>query len=441
MSLSALEVSKAKTPGYYGDGGGLWLQISAFGTKSWVFRFKSPLTGKPREMGLGDIRTYSLAEARQRATQARQLVNDGRDPIEERKQARRQTKEEASRIKTFRECASAYIEAHSPGWKNDKHQQQWKATLETYAYPVLGEHPVSSVDTALILKVLEPIWAKKNETASRLRGRLESVLSWAKVRGYRIGDNPATWKGHLENLLARPSKVAKVTNQPALPFAQGPKFMKHLRTMNGLAPRALELTILTAARSGEIRGAEWREFDLEAKVWTIPAGRMKADKEHRIPLSDAAQELLKALPRIADSDLLFPGTNNQPLSDATLNAVIRRMHASEQRADEDGYLDPSSGRVCVPHGFRSSFRDWAGETTAFPREVIEHALAHQLKDKAEAAYARGTLFDKRRALMDAWALYLESPVTTQTTSEQPAPNLERAQTRSARSQVQSEILN
>lgn len=415
--LTALEVSRAKDPGYYGDGGGLWLQISVYGTKSWVFRFKSPLTGRPREMGLGDIRTYSLADARLRAIEARRLVDDGRDPIEERKQSRRQVLEDASRVKTFKECAVAYIDAHSAGWKNDKHQQQWKSTLETYAYPVFGDHPISSIGTAQILEILEPIWAKKNETASRLRGRLESVLSWAKVRGYRTGDNPAVWKGHLENLLARPSKVAKVTNQPALPFAQIPKFMEHLRTMHGLAPRALELTILTAARSGEIRGAEWREFDFEAKVWTIPSGRMKAEKEHRIPLSDAAMDLLKGLPRLAGSDLLFPGNNNQPLSDATLNAVIRRMHASKLKTNESGYIDPSSDRVCVPHGFRSSFRDWAGETTSFPREVIEHALAHQLKDKAEAAYARGTLFDKRRLLMDAWALYLSQPAAKQAATE------------------------
>lgn len=404
--LTALEVSRAKEPGYYGDGGGLWLQISAFETKSWVFRFKSPVTGKAREMGLGDVRTYSLAEARQRATEARRCVDEGRDPIEERKLSRQQTLNEASRVKTFKECAQGYIEAHSAGWKNEKHIHQWKSTLETYAYPVCGDLPVSMIDTAHVLGIVEPIWSVKNETASRLRGRLEAILSWAKVRGYRTGDNPAEWKGHLENLLARPSKVAKVTNQPALPFSLLPTFMQHLKSMNGIAPRALELAILAAARSGEIRGAEWKEIDLDAGVWTIPAARMKAEKEHRIPLSSSAVGILKMLPRFQGTDLLFPSNSNQPLSDATLSAVIRRMHAVEQEAGRPGYLDPSSNRLCVPHGFRSSFRDWAGETTAFPREVIEHALAHQLKDKAEAAYARGTLFDKRRMLMDAWAEYL-----------------------------------
>lgn len=404
--MTALEVSKAKEPGYYGDGGGLWLQISTYGTKSWVFRFKSPVTGKAREMGLGDLRTYSLADARVNATEARRMVHEGHDPIEERKQSRQQIQEDAARVRTFTDCAQAYIDSHSAGWRNEKHAQQWKSTLETYAHPVFGDRSIAVIDTAHILAVLEPIWTSKNETASRLRGRLEAILSWAKVRGYREGDNPAVWKGHLENLLARPSKVAKITNQPALPFPQVPAFIKHLRTMNGTAARALELTILTAARSGEMRGAEWREFDLDTRVWTIPPRRMKAEKEHRIPLSEAAIDLLRGLPLFKETDLLFPGSNNKPFSDATLNAVIRRMQGAALKVGGSGYIDPSSNRVAVPHGFRSSFRDWAGETTAFPREVIEHALAHQLKNKAEAAYARGTLFEKRRSLMESWATFI-----------------------------------
>ena len=401
--LTALTVTKASQPGYYGDGGGLWLQISTYGTKSWVFRFKSPITGKAREMGLGSIATYSLAEARLKAQEARKIVAEGRDPVEERKLAKALLRQESTHKKTFEDCAAAYIEAHRAGWKNEKHLQQWKATLENYAYPIFGALPVARIDTDLVLQALEPIWTTKNETASRLRGRLENILDWAKVRELREGENPARWKGHLENLLASPSKVAKVSNQPALPFRRIGEFMMHLRTMPGLAARALEFGIFTAARSGEIRGAEWKEIDLDSKVWIIPGARMKAEKEHRIPLSIDAVTLLKSLPRSESSRFVFSVNEEKPLSDATLSAVIKRMHKFETDAGRSGYIDPSLSRVCVPHGFRSSFRDWAGETTAFPREVIEHALAHQLKDKAEAAYARGTLFDKRRSLMAEWA--------------------------------------
>ena len=387
--MSALKVTKETKPGYFGDGGGLWLQISKAGTKSWVFRFKSPLTEKAREMGLGSINTYSLAEARSRAAEVRKIVSAGRDPISERDADRQRIKLTTAMAMTFDECADAYIEAHRAGWKNPKHVTQWENTLATYASPVIGSLPVASVDMPLALKILEPIWTTKNETASRLRGRIEAVLDWATVRGYRSGDNPARWKGHLDKVLPAPNKVQKVKHHPALPYAQVGEFMAALRNCEGIAAKALEFTILTAARSGEVRGAEWQEIDLRAKTWTIPAERMKAGKEHRIPLSDAAVKLLQLMPRLKDVAHVFPSPQNTALSDMSLMAVLRRMGRKD----------------LTVHGFRSTFRDWAGETTPFPREVIEHALAHQLRDKAEAAYQRGDLLVKRERLMQTWADY------------------------------------
>lgn len=384
--LTALGVKKTNVPGYYGDGGGLWLQVSASGTKSWVFRFKSPVLAKSREMGLGSIDTYTLAEARVRAKEARQTVDRGLDPIEQRKALRQQSLLSASLLMTFAQCAEAYIKAHETGWKNRKHAAQWRSTLSTYAFPVIGKLPVSSVDTPLVLRILEPIWTAKNETATRLRGRIELVLDWATVRGYRTGNNPARWKGHLDKLLAPPSKVQKVKHHAALPYSEINEFMRLLVERDGMASLALQFVILTAARSGEVRGARWDEIDRTNRTWTIPADRMKAGKEHQIPLSDAAIEVLNRVPVIMDNPLIFPAPRGGLLSDMTMTAVLKRM----QRSD------------LTVHGFRSTFRDWAGETTSFPREVIEHALAHQLKDKAEAAYARGTLFNKRRDLMQEW---------------------------------------
>ncbi len=280
--------------------------------------------------------------------------------------------------------------AHGDGWKNPKHRQQWQNTLTTYAGPVIGGINVALVDTGLVLKVLEPIWKTKNETASRLRGRIESVLAWATTRGYRDGLNPARWKGHLDKLLVKPSAIQTVAHHAALPFREIGGFMRDLAKMEGFGARALEFAILTAARSGEVRGATWEEFDLDARVWTIPAERMKAGKEHRVPLSDAAMALLADMPLVGE--FVFPGARNgRPLSDMSLTAVLRRMERGDLTA----------------HGFRYTFRDWAGDVSNHPREVIEHALAHQLKDKAEAAYAHGTLFDKRRRLMGDWATYCE----------------------------------
>lgn len=387
--LSALKVTKETKPGYYGDGGGLWFQVSKSGTKSWVFRFKSPVTGKAREMGMGSINTYSLSEARSRATDVRKILDAGRDPISERDAERQRVKLATAKAMTFKQCADAYIEVHRAGWKNPKHVKQWESTVATYASPVIGSLPVASVDMPLVLKILEPIWTTKNETASRLRGRIEAVLDWATVRGYRSGDNPARWKGHLDKVLPAPNKVQKVKHHPAIPYGEVGEFMTALRKCDGVGAKALEFTILTAARSGEVRGATWQEIDLQTKTWTIPAERMKAGKEHRIPLSNQAVELLHSMSHIRGVPYIFPSPQNKALSDMSLMAVLRRM-----------------GREDITvHGFRSTFRDWAGETTPFPREVIEHALAHQLRDKAEAAYQRGDLLVKREKLMQTWADY------------------------------------
>lgn len=383
--LTPLAIKNLKKPGYHGDGGGLWLQISPTGAKSWVFRYM--LNGKAREMGLGSLLARPLADARGKAGEYRQQLADGIDPLEKRKAERMADDLKAARAKTFDECCKDYIAAHEAGWKNGKHAAQWRATLDTYASPVVGKLEVAMVDTALVMKVLEPIWKEKTETASRLRGRIESVLGWATVRGFRQGDNPARWKGHLANLLPAPSKVAIVKHHAALDFHEVGAFVQELKQQQGMGARALEFAILTAARSGEVRGATWAEINLDEAVWTVPEARMKAGKEHRVPLSSAAVNLLRALPRTDDNGLVFPAPRGGMLSDMTLTAVLRRMGRSDITA----------------HGFRSAFRDWAGETTAYPREVIEHALAHQLRDKAEAAYARGTLFEKRRRLMAVWA--------------------------------------
>lgn len=387
--LTALQVQRFTEPGYYGDGGGLWLQITKNGGRSWVFRFR--LFGKNREMGLGPVHTISLAQAREKALLCRQLVLDGRDPIEERNAQRLKVAQEAAQVKTFAECAQAYIEAHRSGWKNVKHAKQWSSTLSTYADPVIGSLPVDLIDTPLILKILEPIWYEKTETASRVRNRIELILDWAAAREYRTGENPARWKGHMDKLLPARSKIQRATHFNALPYQDAPEFMKLLKQREGISARAVEFTILTVARSGEVRGALWSEINFEEKLWIIPKERMKAAKEHRIPLCEQVITLLSNLPRIKDHDLIFPGVHSQkPLSDMSLTAVLKRMN----------YQD------FTMHGFRSTFRDWAGETTNFPREVIEHALAHQLKDKAEAAYQRGDLLLKRKDLMGAWGEFL-----------------------------------
>ena len=339
------------------------------------------------------------------ASQQRKAVAKGLDPIEERRARRSQEVATAANTKTFEECARAYIEAHAPGWKSEKHAAQWTATLETYAFPILGRLPVAAIDTARVLQVLTPIWTSKTETASRLRGRIESILDWAKVRGYRQGENPARWKNNLRHQLPALSKVQKVQHHAALPYARIGAFMADLREREGMSPRALEFVILTATRSGEVRGATWGEINLKSLRWTIPASRMKREKEHVVPLSPPAVKLLKSLPRIGKSAFVFLAPRGGQLSDAAMGAIIDSVHEADLKRDGIGYLDPSRDKIATPHGFRSSFRDWAAEVAYFPSEVIEHALAHRLKDKAEAAYQRGTLLKKRAKLMEEWGKY------------------------------------
>jgi integrase len=396
QKLSALQVTKLSKPGLYGDGGGLTLQITKTGAKSWLFRYM--VAGKPFGMGLGPTHTVSLAEARQKALDARKLLIDGINPLTAKKQRQIAAALASAKMMTFDQCAEAYILAHKAGWKNAKHASQWTNTLTSYASPVFGKLPVADIDTGLVVKCLAPIWEEKNETASRLRGRIESVLGWATTSGYRTGENPARWKGHLDNLLATISKSSRTKNHPSLPWQRIGAFMYALREREGISARAVEFAILTACRSGEVRGASWSEFDTDNKIWTIPAERMKAKREHQVPLSDAAIAVLEGMPK--DKQVVFAGTKGQPLSDMSLTAVIRRMNGDDKPVWTD-----TNGKGITVHGFRSSFRMWAAESTNYPREVAEHALAHQLPDLVERAYQRGSQFAKRAALMSEWATY------------------------------------
>jgi integrase len=382
--LSAASVKAKRKPGKYPDGGNLYLQVSEWHTKSWLFRYSR--FGKDTWMGLGPYPDVSLSEARDLATAERAKIRAGTDPLSDKRKRRI-----VGDTLTFAECAEAYIKAHSPSWKNPKHKEQWRNTLTTFAGPVFGPLPVAEVNTALILRCLNPIWTTKTETASRLRGRIESVLSWATVHGYREGENPARWRGHLDQLLAAPSRVNGVVHHPALPYAEIGAFMVELHGHKGIAPRALEFCILTATRTAEIIAAEWPEIDLQAKTWTIPAGRMKAGREHRVPLSPAAIKALRAVEG-HHKKYVFPGhKRGTHLSAWGMLAVLRRMNRKD----------------ITVHGFRSTFRDWCSETTSYPEAVAEMALAHTLSDKTEAAYRRGDLFEKRRKLMNEWARYCE----------------------------------
>jgi len=383
--LTARMVKALDQPGAYADGGGLYLRVRTDGSKVWTFRYMRD--GRAREMSLGPVRVVSLKDAREKAGKQRSLLVDGIDPIA----ARRADRGKRKQVPTFRQACVLYIGTHGQSWRNAKHRAQWESTLKIYTYSVIGDMPVSDVDTGAVMKVLEPIWHEKPETASRLRGRIERVLDWAAVRGDRWGDNPARWRGHLQALLPAKTKVRSVKHFRALPWQDMPAFMAALRERGGISPRALEYAILTAARSGEVRLATWDEIDLDARLWTIPAERMKARKEHRVPLCDRSVAILEGMKPYADGELIFPGQKRgRPMSDMSLAAVLKRMQIG-----------------ATVHGFRSTFRDWAAETTNFPREVAEHALAHSLPDKVEAAYRRGDLFDKRRKMMDAWAAYCE----------------------------------
>jgi integrase len=376
------------------DGGGLYLQISAVGVKTWIFRFQIA-GGKRREMGLGAIADVSLAEARDKARDARKLAKQGGDPIERRRSERVARSITDAKAMTFRQCAEAYIAAHQAGWRNPKHAAQWPSTLQTYVYPIVGELPVMAVDRPAVLRVLSPIWNEKPETASRVRGRIESILGWATQHGYRTDENPAMWKGAIEHALPQKSKVRRVEHHAALPYGELAAFMLKLRQQEGIAARALEFAILTAARTGEVIGAAWAEInrageDAEARLWTIPGSRMKAGKEHRVPLSGPACAVLAQMQAIRQNEFVFPGHRiGRPLSNMAMLMLLRRMGRGDLTA----------------HGFRSAFSDWCAEQTNTPSEVREMALAHAVGDKVEAAYRRGDLFEKRRELMAAWGRY------------------------------------
>ena len=400
MALTALEIKHAKA-GMHADGNGLYLRVQASGAKGWIFRFQ--LGGKRREMGIGTLAERPAVDARAAAAELGRMVREGIDPIEERNRREQEANDAAKQAEAgtvlFRQVAADYIASHRAGWRNAKHADQWANTLATYAEPVIGDLAPADVTTEHLLTILSPIWTTKPETASRVRSRIELVLSYAKAKKLRDGENPAMWRGHLDALLPKPSRVKKVRHHPALPYAQMSEFMLALRNVQGLGARALEFVILNAARSGEVRLAEWREIDLDAATWTIPADRMKARRAHRVPLSQAALRLLESLPRLDGTDLLFPGMREQrPMSDMALTAVIRRMNEDRPR-----WIDPKSNAQAVPHGFRSTFRDWCAEQTHFPAEMAEIALAHTVGDKVEAAYRRGDMFEKRRAMMQAWA--------------------------------------
>jgi integrase len=370
--LTALQVSRGLPPGLYPDGAGLYLQVSPGGSKSWLYRFM--LHERPRMMGLGSLLTTSLAEAREKSAKARKLRADGVDPIVQKRASRAAARAATAKDGTFAECVESYVRAHQSGWRSIKYAAQWQKALSDHVLPVIGALPVASVDTPLVLCVLEPLWSTRTVTASRVRGRIEAVLDWARVRGYRDGENPARWRGHLDKLLPRPTWVKKKKHFAALPYRSIPAFMAELRKREDAGARALEFLILTAARSGEVRGATGTEFDTASAMWTIPGSRMKGNREHRVPLPAPALDLVDAA-----------------CSHIGVNAMGRVLTT----------LRPG----LTVHGFRSTFRDWAAETTSYPNHVVEMALAHSIGSAVEAAYRRGDMLDKRRALMEEWATF------------------------------------
>lgn len=386
---------RSKRPGMHAAGGatGLYLRVAESGARNWILRVT--IGNRRRDMGLGGWPDVPLTEAREKAREARRKIEAGLDPIKQRKGA----KDALRAVPTFRWCAEQTIAAKRPEWRNAKHAQQWENTLATYAYPRIGNMPVDQIEEPDVLGCLTPIWNDKPETAKRTRMRIEAVISWATVSGYRKGDNPARWRNHLDRVLAAPTKVRKVEHHPALPIDRMQGFIQRLRERDGIAAQALEFLILTATRSGEVRGATWTEMDLKDGVWAIPGDRMKAGKEHRVPLAPRAVQILKDLPRMAGTKFVFPAANGGKLSDMALSAVMRRMAIG-----------------AVPHGFRSTFRDWASERTSYAREVAEAALAHTIDSKVEAAYRRGDLFAKRTRMMNEWARFIEKPERSATVS-------------------------
>lgn len=393
MPLTVKQIAKLTEPGRYRDERGLYLQVMSPTNRSWLLRFERD--GRERWMGLGSAKTFTLEEARERARDARKLLADGIDPLEAKRASRAARALASAKVLTFKQAAERYFEDHSRKWSNPKHRAQFTSTLESYVYPHIGDLPVATLDTALMLKVLEAknggserFWTAVPETASRVRRRIEWVLDWAAVRGYRTGDNPARWKGHLDQVLPATTELRETKHHPSLPYTDTPLFMAELANREGIGARALEFAILTAARTGEVIGATWGEIDLTTNTWVVPKDRMKARREHRVPLSPAASALLEKLPR--EGDFVFPGgRKGTPISNMAMTTVLRRM----ERAG------------ITVHGFRSTFRDWAAETTGYPNHVVEMALAHVIANKVEAAYRRGDLFEKRRRLMADWARY------------------------------------
>jgi integrase len=389
FKLTYAKIKSLTKPGTYNDGAGLNYRVRSENVKDWVYRYS--LHGKPHWMGLGSYPSTSLVGARELANAARKLVKQGIDPINERNQRKAEAAAKDSAY-TFAEVADAYIAAHSDSWKNAKHKAQWRSTLDTYAIPTLGRLPVDSITTEHVIKVLEPIWKAKTETASRLRGRIETILQYATARKWRTGQNPAQWRGHLKQILPAPTKIAKVSHHSALHWKQIGGFMKELSGIDGVSALALRFTILTAARTGECIGARWSEINMNDAIWTIPPGRMKAGREHRVPLSTEALKILAQAMELRDNPqadgYVFPGSKKGAcLSNMSMTMVLRRMNCPD----------------ITVHGFRSTFRDWCSEATDYSRELAEAALAHTLKDKTEAAYQRGDMLEKRRALMNDWA--------------------------------------
>lgn len=414
-ALTARFVETVTDPGKHFDGHGLYLLVRPNGGKQWVQRIT--IRGRRCEMGLGSPPAVSLAKARQLALENRGKAMLGGDPLAEKREARA--------AMTFEDAVDAYLAAKLDEFRSEKHRKQWRSTLDAYAKPVLGKKVVSEISVTDVQRALEPIWTTKTETASRLRGRIEAVLAWATVAGHRKGDNPARWKGNLDAILPKPGKVAKGDNQPALALGDVSRWWRKLQEREGMAARALEFLSLTAARSGEVRGARWDEFEMgdaatpattatPGAVWTIPASRMKAGREHRVPLTQEAADLLRALPRMEGSPYVFFAPRGGMLSDMSISAVMRRMQADEEKAGRAGFLDPRNKRPAVPHGLRSTFRQWAAER-GYPRDMAEIAIAHWIGTEAERAYQRADMLERRRDMMAAWSAFLRG--------EEQAPNV------------------
>ena len=387
--LPPLSINRLKEPGLWAVGGvaGLYLHVNARGARSWILRVV--VGDKRRDMGLGGYPDIGVADARQKAREARLKIEQGIDPILLRKQAKSELMALQATDKTFEQAAGEYIKIHADSWSNDKHRKQWESTLAAYAFPVVGKLSLRHIRQEHILKILEPIWTTKTETATRVRGRMESILDWAKVKGLRSGENPAAWKGHLDHMLPAPTRLKKIEHLTAVPVREMPGFMVKLRQAAGIAAQALEFLILTAARSGEVRGITWEEVSLDDALWIVPAERMKMKKEHRVPLSNRAVDILKSQPRIDGNPLVFPAPRGSQMSDATMSAVLKRMNVD-----------------ATVHGFRSSFRDWCGDYTNYPRDLAEQCLAHGADDPVEAAYRRGDALERRREIMNEWSKFV-----------------------------------